>query len=885
MSDGQIPFLQMNGQNVHSWQPSGSGRLGAGHGTGPLEQFKLSPRPTDGSVHRTKLESASCPGVYLRMDATGVTHPTTLGGGTVNMQFGASDYEEFIVHHNPDGTVSFESKAFPNAYLRLSMYEYPGAGETGVVVNCQYSVAGAFEKFRLQTPPTIPRLRLLSYNTHLMADSFISDGSDAGRAFKIMDRTDFEDEPRRERIVRYAMESLADIVSLQEVWANRWEKWFVERLSSAYQFSYLGENSIAGTTSGLVLLSKYPLSDYSFAVFHSASGFEALANKGALCCVADIPTIGSLRIGTTHTYGYAKDIEVLVRRTVLETPAHRDMATIMFGDLNMHWTSENEYKTMRRIFANAGEGIYPATDAWIDLHGTGTTPDPFTISMRANRLAQLFSPERDTEGDDRIDFFWNKPGKDWALTPVRAEVPRNLSYESATWYFAHRYCCDTMPSAAVLNHLLCVTSKNVGNKSVLTAVCNRLTQMWKHYSPGIETSSTPGVVAYEGKFHMFYRDGQSVHTNGILHRSSTDGEHWSDVAYVGFDTGAGVCPVVYRDKLHLFYVDEDAKGFGGQLRYRIKERAGDAWDRSNWGGAVPIGITTRKDISAAVLGSRLCVVTKDNGAEDVSSGIMVAVQESGEGWQCGRFGDMSTSGAPGIVAVDNRFQLYYRDGTGNAIYHAWSEDGITWQDRNQNTMHDMMVGGVCPVVFDGKRLLFFPYCNTNKAYGYYQNRLMLQAQVPVAPVDLSDHFPLILEAEMRPHAALCGVMTHIQDIGDVTYSDGVWAGRRGEALRIEGFSLQPKIPNLGFSYMAHIANQGDTAWVPENTYVGTRGQNKAVEGFAIKLTGTAADQYSLTYRAHIQDRGDTAFVNAGDFCGNRGIGKRVEAMWIQLQKR
>jgi phospholipase C len=159
-------YLQMDGTGVNGHSPTGHGRLRAGHGAGVFDQFKMSPRPTDGSAHLTTFESVAHPNVYLRMDGSGVTQATSLGGGIVNMSWGKGQNEEFWVRYNANGTVSFESKAFPGAFLRLSMGEIPG--ETGISVNCQYGSAGEFEQFRLEEPPATPRLRLLTYHLHLM---------------------------------------------------------------------------------------------------------------------------------------------------------------------------------------------------------------------------------------------------------------------------------------------------------------------------------------------------------------------------------------------------------------------------------------------------------------------------------------------------------------------------------------------------------------------------------------------------------------------------------------------------------------------------------------------------------------------------------------------
>lgn len=43
------------------------------------------------------IELAAFPGVFLRMDGSGVTHPIASGAGVVNAQFGAGPYEQFVL--------------------------------------------------------------------------------------------------------------------------------------------------------------------------------------------------------------------------------------------------------------------------------------------------------------------------------------------------------------------------------------------------------------------------------------------------------------------------------------------------------------------------------------------------------------------------------------------------------------------------------------------------------------------------------------------------------------------------------------------------------------------------------------------------------------------
>jgi endonuclease/exonuclease/phosphatase family metal-dependent hydrolase len=883
-------YLQMDGKNVTN-SAAGSGRLSVGHGGGPLDQFRISPPPTDGSPYVTSFESVAYPGVYLRMDGKGVTRYEPGGGGKVNKQFGSWDYEQFIIQPQPNGTVAIESKAFPGVFLRLSIGVAPG--ENSVVVNCQFGV-GPSEEFRLEAPPAAMRLRVLTYNTHLMRDSFIEEAARLERLVKRTPYVVWDDEMRRNIIIGNVVNSLADIVSLQEIWAPDWETHFIEWLSPTYPYAMKGKLNpyVPGSTSGLVLLSKFELTDGFFERFPDMTGLDYLTNKGVLGGVANIPGAGSLRIGTAHATGEVRDIQWIANKTITDSAAHKALPAMMLGDFNISWqkgTGNERYIAMKKVFTFPGAGINPASDSWVDVHGDGIVPDPYTAEMRYNTLHQLFSPERDTEPDTRIDYIWTKPGIAQAWSAKQAEVLRGpeWAYTSRNWHWAHKNVVARMPAAAVLGDTMLVVSKDggsLGNSAgVLCAILNRKTSEWRHFYTGFNTTAPPGVVAYKGKFHLFYRDGGG---NAIFHRSSTDGEKWTNHVSLGIDTGGSVFPIEFDKKIHLLSVDPgDGPGsLGGQIFCHVKTNDNDEWGRGNWTGRTGIGITTRSDISAAVFDNKLFVVSKDNGSDSDSSGLMWSILDRpGARWRPEHPANLITSGSPGVIAIGGRLHLYYRDPGGTAIYHA-SYDGKEWKEKDQNTLHDSMINGVCPVRFDGKLWLFYPYLNTTAtAGGYYGDNMLLHAFMPEVRVDVSDHYPLMVDLEAR--TILANILVTIRGAGDVTFGDDAWAGTRGEALPLDGYQLNSRLQGLGFSYMGHIQNVGDTDWVPDGSYIGKRGESKQLEGFAIKLTGPAASSYRLTYRAHIQRQGDTAFFNEGDYCGTRNEGKAVEAMWIKLERK
>jgi uncharacterized protein YjdB len=85
--------------------------------------------------------------------------------------------------------------------------------------------------------------------------------------------------------------------------------------------------------------------------------------------------------------------------------------------------------------------------------------------------------------------------------------------------------------------------------------------------------------------------------------------------------------------------------------------------------------------------------------------------------------------------------------------------------------------------------------------------------------------------------------------------------------------------------MAHLQGRGDTDWVTGNTFVGTRGQNRPLEGFAIKLIGDRASNLSVKYTAHVEGIGDMRTFSDGEFCGTRGQARRVEGILVRIEHR
>ena len=115
---------------------TGAGVVNAQFGAKSAEKFIL--RASD-EVDKFYIESHLFPNVFLRLDGRNVTSYVPEGSGIVNAQFTAKSYEKFVLQQDTNGRYTIQSALFPNALLRIdgrNVKEFTGSGSG--VVNAQY---------------------------------------------------------------------------------------------------------------------------------------------------------------------------------------------------------------------------------------------------------------------------------------------------------------------------------------------------------------------------------------------------------------------------------------------------------------------------------------------------------------------------------------------------------------------------------------------------------------------------------------------------------------------------------------------------------------------------------------------------------------------------
>lgn len=852
-----------------------------GHGRNLADEFVLMAPPAGGGPYVTSLVSNHRPMLSICMDANAAGKDGKSGKAGIRH----GDPEKFKVVRHSDGSVSFESTHVPGVFLSLEMPpDIPGIKPH---VCCHKREPRSNERFFLENAAEQPMLRVMTYNLHLMKDSFIAKGKSYKR-LAVFDEPDvLDDDMRRDIILQKIIDSNADVVSLQEIWDLGWEYWFGERLAQVYPYIQLGpKHTVEGklidfggieinieaytATSGVVLCSKFPLRSEDMVIkkFTQVHDFlESLSDKGILCVTVDVPGMGDVRIGTTHATadtGGAKceDVEALAKGTM-----RPGMKAVMMGDFNAH---PDKYEQLKTAIRSNGF-VYDVAAVWSGMHDRSPY-EGRTIDMANNMLAQFFSTQRDTEPASIIDYIWATEERDEQFYPANVQIPRDWKYPSRTWYWAHANKAIGMPSVADYTDRQVVAGNGGADLGVTIAVYMKAAKTWMHYLPGFKTIASPGIIHFEGQFQLFYRDGY----NQVMQRSSPDGITWSAPTYIGFDTGGGIRPVIFLGRLFLLFVT--AEPDGGPILRIIKEKAG--WGRTSWSGSMSIGIHTRADISAAVFNDKLYVVSFE-GSPNESSGIMLSVCDNKGQWKGRNIEHLKSSGAPGIIAHNGLLRMFYRDPNGNALFYAETPDGVQWPVNNYNTGRDSVYSGIYPIELDGGIRLFYAFHNPNQ-YGpdnYFPRATLMHSHWPDQEVDLSDHYPMIADLEL--HRRYLDVSAHVLGGETKQAINNRWAGSKGKGQPLDSFTIDASAlgEHISISYLAYVQRHGETGWIKAGHPCGQRGL--PIEGFIIRLEGDDADKYELSYQAHFEGLGDGPLVPANTLCSIGG--RKIEAIRVCIK--
>jgi hypothetical protein len=153
--------------------------------------------------------------------------------------------------------------------------------------------------------------------------------------------------------------------------------------------------------------------------------------------------------------------------------------------------------------------------------------------------------------------------------------------------------------------------------------------------------------------------------------------------------------------------------------------------------------------------------------------------------------------------------------------------------------------------------------------------------LPAPTPDIPPSVPPPLKTVSGQSAVSVRVDMHIQRKGDVSYTNTFWSGALGERCAIEGFAISPLVglrPDE-IEYSGVAENGEETGWVTDGALCGSRGQNLALSGFAIRIRSEAQARFYCEYRGAFASGRILGPSRNGAPCGAEA-GDRLEA--IQL---
>ena len=141
-------------------------------------------------------------------------------------------------------------------------------------------------------------------------------------------------------------------------------------------------------------------------------------------------------------------------------------------------------------------------------------------------------------------------------------------------------------------------------------------------------------------------------------------------------------------------------------------------------------------------------------------------------------------------------------------------------------------------------------------------------------------------AQPRP-APTAEILAHVQRLGDQRYASGAWAGAPGKGQAIEGFAIAPTagLSAQEIEYKAVTAHGWETPWMPAGQFCGTRAQATPLIGFAVRLTGAAAERFDCQYEGVFINGGRSPTVRNGLPCRSEVIGAPLEGILLTFSAK
>jgi len=144
--------------------------------------------------------------------------------------------------------------------------------------------------------------------------------------------------------------------------------------------------------------------------------------------------------------------------------------------------------------------------------------------------------------------------------------------------------------------------------------------------------------------------------------------------------------------------------------------------------------------------------------------------------------------------------------------------------------------------------------------------------------------PLTAPRPPQPETPRIVPMAHIARKGDVPGKAGAWLGEPESKLPFEAiaFSLQGLADGSTLEYCAVGPDGAQTPWVPAAKLCGSRGKNRPLLGFAVRLAGAGQGSYEVVYQATFASGHRSPMVRDGAVCRSANPRDPLVALRIGL---
>lgn len=239
-------------------------------------------------------------------------------------------------------------------------------------------------------------VRVLQYNTHLFVGTTLGLGPE------------YEDDLRIGHLITRLNDLGADIVALNEVWADASKDRIIAATRRTYPYAYYRPNDdLTRIGSGLLLLSRHLIASTSYTEFKDLVGWDGMSHKGFYQAVVTVKrasgTYQPVFVFMSHTQSGNGADDAAARKknlqqiwTAIWNAPFGPNPVLLVGEL-VGGAPTAEYFSMRSMFQPLG-----LTDLCRSLHPNARTNPLFSYDTKSNNLAQYFDPE--SRARERLDY-------------------------------------------------------------------------------------------------------------------------------------------------------------------------------------------------------------------------------------------------------------------------------------------------------------------------------------------------------------------------------------------------------------------------------------------------------------------------------------------------